>query len=230
MNPGGACGAAVKKQFLALAGEPVLLWTLRALAGVRVISEIVLVTAEEDIPYCERELVPRARGGGPRSVPIKVVGGGGTRQASVGCGLRALGPACGIVVIHDGVRPFVEAEAVGASIEAAARVGAACLAVRVTDTIKVAREGLVECTPDRTELWAAQTPQTFRRELLTEALAAAERDGFFGTDDVSLAERLGKRVALVEGSYENIKITTPKDLAIAAEIIKRRKTDITEAT
>lgn len=214
MNGAGSDG--VRKQYLELCGMPVLEWALRAFFISDVICEVVLVTAEEDAGYCEREF--RRLAGGKRFV---IVTGGPARQMSVDAGARAVSASCEFIAVHDGARPFIDTGTIRASVEAADRTGAACVAVRVTDTIKSAVGAYIDYTPDRSALWAAQTPQTFRRGLLLEALEAAGRDGFVATDDVALVERLGRRVEIVEGSYDNIKITTLKDMAAAREIAAR---------
>lgn len=119
-------------------------------------------------------------------------------------------------MVHDGVRPFVTRKAIRDCLEAAREHGASVLGVPVKDTIKqVDQDGKVVATPERRSLWSIQTPQTFRLSDLEEAYVLAEKDGFLGTDDSMLVERLGIRVQMVEGSYTNIKITTPEDLEIA---------------
>ena len=146
--------------------------------------------------------------------------GGEVRQDSVRNGLGMISPACEIVVIHDGARPLVTPEIIAASIKAARSDGAAIAAVPVIDTIKSSQDGrYVSSTLDRETLFAVQTPQTFARDLIEEAYERAYADGFFGTDDASLVERLGKPVSIVEGSYRNIKITTPNDVAAAEAIM-----------
>lgn len=210
-------GNNVKKQFLELCGAPVLEWSLRAFFISDIIGEVVLVVAAEDAEFCEKNFSRIS--GGKRFV---IVAGGDSRQSSVEAGARASYGGCEFIAVHDGARPFVDGYVITACAEAARRSGAACAAVRVTDTIKRSDGRYITDTPDRSGLWAAQTPQTFRRALLLEALDAARRDGFAATDDVSLVERLGRRVEIVEGSYDNIKITTPADFAAAQVIAKRR--------
>ena len=206
----------IKKQFIELGGIPVVEWSLRAFFASDAIDEIILVAAAEDVAYCERSFYRLAG-----SKRFCVVAGGAERRASVEAGAIATGAGCDVVAVHDGARPFVDARAIRAGVEAARRTGAACVAVRATDTIKIVDGAYVAGTPDRAALWAAQTPQAFRRGLLLDALARARRDGYVATDDASLVERLGARVEIVEGSYDNIKITTPTDLAIARGIAAR---------
>jgi 2-C-methyl-D-erythritol 4-phosphate cytidylyltransferase len=155
----------------------------------------------------------------------RLIPGGADRQASVYAGLAA-GPAeTDVVLVHDGARPLVTPEIVRAAVRVAATEGAAVVAVAVTDTIKMAdADGRVVETPPRGRLWAAQTPQAFRAGWLREAHARALADGFRGTDDSSLVERIGHRVWLVPGSPENLKITTTADLVRAEQILRGRAT------
>jgi len=141
--------------------------------------------------------------------------GGARRQDSVRAGLEALPAHYDLVAVHDAARPLVRPEAVARVLAAAEARGAALLAVRVADTLKRVRGGRVVETPPREELWAAQTPQAFHRELLREALAKAESAGRTGTDCAALVEALGAEVAVVEGDRDNRKITHPEDLAAA---------------
>jgi len=144
---------------------------------------------------------------------VQAVAGGATRQESVYNGLKALDPGqIGVVAIHDAARPLVSPEVVRKSLELAAEGTPAAACTRVRDTIKREKDGFVQETVERGELWHAQTPQTFPLEMILEAHRAARRDGFSGTDDVSLCERLGKRVRIVESDTGNIKITDNSDL------------------
>jgi 2-C-methyl-D-erythritol 4-phosphate cytidylyltransferase len=145
---------------------------------------------------------------------LDVVAGGAERQDSVWLGLHAAG-APEWVLVHDAVRPFITPELVARVLAGAARTGAATCGLPVRDTVKRVQEALVESTLDRAGLWLVQTPQAFRRELLWEAHDKARRDGYAGTDDAVLVERLGGRVAMVPGLAENLKITTPEDLRAA---------------
>ena len=150
----------------------------------------------------------------------KVVPGGLRRQDSVEAGLKAL-PACKWVVIHDGARPLVGAELITRGLEAAQETGAAIAAVPVTDTIKLVDEdGYVKETLDRSRLWAVQTPQVFRFDIIKEAYSKATGDV---TDDAALVEALGIRVKLYMGAYDNIKLTTPADLALAEALWRRKE-------
>jgi len=211
------------KQFLPLAGKPVLARTLAVLAACPLIDVIVLVVDPEHVVFCRDELIP----GHALDKIAAVLPGGAERQDSVYRGLASLQvSAPDLVLIHDGVRPLVPLPCVHRVIEAAATEGAAVLAVPVKDTIKTADEsGTVQKTLDRRCLWAAQTPQAFSFPLLVRAYQQAQQDGYRGTDDSSLLERLGIEVKLVPGSYENIKITTPEDLVWATAVLHDRGED-----
>jgi 2-C-methyl-D-erythritol 4-phosphate cytidylyltransferase len=139
-------------------------------------------------------------------------------------GLRAM--ACDdddIVLIHDGVRPFVPLAAMQCSIEMAREHDGALVAVPVKDTVKMVKDGVITSTPLRTYLWLAQTPQTFRYRIIRAAHEQAETEGFSGTDDASLVERIGVKVHVVIGDYRNIKITTPEDLLLAQAFLNDAK-------
>ncbi|CAI6086063.1 2-C-methyl-D-erythritol 4-phosphate cytidylyltransferase [Paenibacillus sp. JJ-100] len=214
---GTRMGTTESKQFLLLQDKPVFIHTLEVFAALDEIREMILVTGAADVERClkwvkEYQLESR----------VRVIPGGKERQHSVHEGLRALNTDW--VLVHDGVRPFVNREQIRHCMAAAISCGGAVLAVPVKDTIKqVNAEGLVTATPDRSSLWSIQTPQAFRLSSLLEAHEAAERDGFLGTDDAMLAERQGISVKVVEGSYTNIKLTTPEDLQYAAFWLKGEK-------
>jgi 2-C-methyl-D-erythritol 4-phosphate cytidylyltransferase len=213
---GKRMGASINKQYLKLGGMPILARTLAVFEQSPLISGICLVIPADEIPYC-REQVVEAHGF--RKV-MAIVAGGAERQYSVMNGLTYLAreeQAAGddVVLIHDGVRPLITAELLQKSIDAARSGDGALVAVPAKDTIKIVQNGLVVETPARETLWQAQTPQTFRFDLIYQAHCRAEQDGFTGTDDASLIERLGGRVRIVPGDYRNIKITTPEDLILA---------------
>ena len=213
-------GGAVPKQYLAICGLPILAWTLRALAASGRVDSVILVVPPGQETRCRTEILE------PCGLTVdRLIPGGADRQASVYAGL-AVGPvATDVVLVHDGARPLVTPEIVRAAVQVAATEGAAVVAVPVTDTIKmVDADGRVVETPPRGRLWAAQTPQAFRAGWLREAHARALADGFRGTDDSSLVERIGHRVRLVPGSPENLKITTTADLVRAEQILRGRVT------
>jgi 2-C-methyl-D-erythritol 4-phosphate cytidylyltransferase len=207
----------VRKQYLDLRGRPVLHHTLRVFDESPVIDRIVLAVPSSDLEFCLRTLVPDA--GLVREV--RVIEGGAERQQSVYNGLCAMeADPEDIVVIHDGVRPFVEPGHIEDCVRCARENGAAILAVPVSDTIKRAdADGNIAQTIDRHGLWAAQTPQAFRYHLIRTAHDDAARRGLSATDDAALLEMKGLRVTLVPGSRNNIKITTPEDLLLAEALM-----------
>jgi len=211
---GKRMGASINKQYLQLAGMPIVARTISVFENAPFIDGILLVTPADEIPYC-REHVVEAHGF--RKV-LEIVPGGKERQNSVMNGLRALqGRATehDVVLIHDGVRPLVGEGVLRESIDVARHWDGALVAVPAKDTIKTVRDGLVVATPARDTLWQAQTPQAFRYGVIFAAHLAAEQEGFMGTDDASLVERRGGAVRIVRGDYRNIKITTPEDIVLA---------------
>jgi len=208
-----------KKPFLPLAGMPVMAHALLPFETSPLIGAIILVVPDDDREICRRDLVNAY---GFQKV-INVVAGGAERQDSVKAALNTLSASWDIVVVHDGVRPFVTVDLIERVVKAAITNGAAIAAVPVKDTIKEVVEGRVTRTVPRERLWSVQTPQAFRAELLVEAHEKAAEDGFSGTDDAALVERMGCAVSVVEGSYENIKITTPEDLVAGEAIIRARE-------
>jgi len=208
---GERLGLRMPKAFVPLAGRPLLLHALAAMAAVPAIERVVPVIARADLERWER-LAPELAAIPKLAAPAF---GGAERQDSVRAGLGALEPGTEWVAVHDAARPFVRPPAVARVLEAARASGAAILAVPASDTIKRVRAGRVVETPPRPECWAAQTPQVFRVELLREALAKATAEGRTATDDAQLVEWLGVAVAVVEGDPDNWKLTRPEDLAAA---------------
>lgn len=215
---GKRMGAGSNKQYLLLDGMPILAHTLRVFQEAPFIDGIYVVSPQPEIPFCRSEVVERYGISKVRAV----VAGGSERQHSVMNGLKAMDEAGDddLVLIHDGVRPFVPAEVLQNAAAAADEFGGAVVAVPSKDTIKVARDGVIAATPPREELWLAQTPQAFRYGLIREAYAAAAAEGFLGTDDASLMERQGLPVRVVMGDYRNIKITTPEDMVLARAFLQ----------
>lgn len=214
---GRRMGLPVPKQFSELSGIPILVRTIRAFMRVESIREIILAVPEDHIRQ-SREMAERF---GLDRV-TRVVPGGATRQDSVLAGLDSLSGDIELVVVHDGVRPFVKPDLIAACIKAAERDGAAIAAIPVQDTLKaVSKENRIAETVSRTGLWQAQTPQVARMLLLRAAFDTAKRDGFVGTDEASLLERIGCTVTVVEGSRENIKITCPDDLLTAEALLMK---------
>ena len=207
------------KLMLPLDGIPVLARTLLALDGSRLIDEIVVAVREEDLlptgDLCRLYGVTK---------PVKIVRGGESRLDSVLAAAMECREDAVFLAVHDGARPLAEPELIDRVVALAHRTNAAAPAVPVKDTVKLVREdGVVERTLERAALRAVQTPQVFDAQLLRAALQAAAASGEEATDDCSAVERLGKEVFLTEGSYENIKITTPEDMILAEAILQRRE-------
>jgi 2-C-methyl-D-erythritol 4-phosphate cytidylyltransferase len=212
---GTRLGGRVPKQFRKIGGVPILALTVRRLANHPRIGAVVVAAPSALVDRTARLLRPHAG-----RAKLVVVPGGPERQESVRLALEA-GPAeAELVVVHDAVRPFVRREVIDAVLAAAAETGAAICAMPIADTVKRVRDGLVEATLDRSTLWAVQTPQAFRADLLREAHEKARRDAVVGTDDAALVERLGHPVRVVRGDPENVKITTSDDLRRARGLVR----------
>lgn len=213
---GTRMGTKESKQYLSLAGKPILVHALELFQRLDFVEEIALVVGDGDIDRCESWKRDYSL-----DKVISVMAGGRERQHSVLRGLQAL--RTDWVMVHDGVRPLVTESAVAGCCTAALQGGAAVLAVPVKDTIKqVGEGGVIVATPDRNSLWAIQTPQAFRRVLLLNAHEQAAAEGFLGTDDAMVVERMGAPVTVSEGDYTNIKITTPDDLPYAEFLLAQR--------
>lgn len=212
-------GGHIPKQFLALGGRPILAQSLTVLQASPVIHEIILAVPQSERQYCLDHIV--ATGEFPKVT--KVVPGGEQRQDSVRHALAEVDPETEIVLVHDAVRPFLTESMIRQVVAAAVEHGAAIIALPMRDTVKyVGSGGVIERTVDRGPLWLAQTPQAFRREWLEEAHRKGLLSGVQATDDAHLVEMLGKRVVVVEGSGENIKVTRPEDLVIGEAILRAR--------
>ena len=204
----------VDKVMALLGGKAILAWVIDAFQRCSSIDHMVIVVSEQNLEPC-RQLVA----GEGWSKVSDVCLGGRRRQDSVAAGLGRLGQ-CDWMVIHDGARPLITVDLVERGLEAAGETGAAVAAVPVTDTIKVVGDDrLVQETLPRHSLWAVQTPQVFRFDIITEAYRQAEAEV---TDDASLVEMLGYKVKLYLGTYDNIKVTTPDDLALAEWLLYHR--------
>jgi 2-C-methyl-D-erythritol 4-phosphate cytidylyltransferase len=200
------------KQYLSLAGLPVLSRTLLVFDACDPVDDIYLVVPKDDFDYCRRKII----GSAMLNKKIHLVPGGARRQESVHNGLQKIDANCRIVVIHDGVRPFVKIDQVAATIEGARKFGACILGVPVSETLKqVDASDHIVRTLQRDHVWMAQTPQTFRCELIKKAHDKAKEAGYLGTDDAALVERLGEPVQMIRGSRGNIKITHREDLEMA---------------
>ena len=212
-------GGDKEKAFIPLMGKPILAWTLLVFESFPRIREmIVVVPPGQEGDYCREILSPY------NITKAKVTAGGVERQDSLLNGFSAIDKPVDLVVVHDGARPFLNWEVLGQTLDAAEQTGAAVTAVPVKDTIKIGDEnGMVQKTLDRNLLWAAQTPQAYRYEIIKHALEQAKADNFYSTDDASLVERVGMPVRIVVGDYENIKITSPEDLIFGEAILRRRQ-------
>lgn len=216
---GKRMGGRVSKQFMEVDGRPLLAYTLAQFEQHPLIDNLVLVTREEDIDYCWQKVVKKEA----FTKVTQIVAGGKERQDSVYQGLLALSEETEWVVVHDGARPLISTAAITAVLKTALAKGAAIIGVPAKDTIKMLNPDLtVQETPPRELLWHIQTPQVFSRELLLRAYREAAEKGWQGTDDASLVERLGVKVHLVQGDYNNIKITTPEDFVFLQEILRTR--------
>ena len=216
---GRRMGNAVAKQFLPLGDKPMLAHTLLAFQRASGIDEIIPILSEEDMESCLRDVIELYH---ITKVKTLVVGGR-ERQDSVANGLKKVEKDASIVLVHDGVRPFVTQEMIKESVEFAKKGECVAVGVPLKDTIKeVDDKGIVRSTLERSRLWAIQTPQTFPVKILRRAYEESYRNKTCGTDDATLVERTGGKVRVIMGSYENIKITTPEDLILAEEILRRR--------
>lgn len=209
---GSRMGAGCNKVLLTLRGEPVILRSLRAFAGL--MDNLVLVSRPQDLADMTR-LTTEA------GIQATIVPGGATRQDSVWSGLNALPEGCDKVLIHDGARCLVDEGTIRRCMASVEANGSGVAAIPVTDTVKVVdHEEQAVLTPDRETLRAVQTPQGFDTALIRQAHISARQTGFIGTDDASLVERMGRKVHLALGDKRNIKLTTPEDLAMAESMLK----------
>jgi 2-C-methyl-D-erythritol 4-phosphate cytidylyltransferase len=218
---GKRMGLGHNKLFLELQQVPVLIHTIKVWEGLAGIRKIILVVAADEI-----EIVKEMLQDFSFSKEISLVVGGSERQESVLNGIlsyqRQEEPE--YIMIHDGARPFITETEIESVLDAAVQSGAAILAVPAKDTIKrVSQNLLVQETLDRSTLWSVQTPQAFQFRELLQAYKEAAKDGYLGTDDASLLERKGIPVQIVQGSYDNIKLTTLEDITIAEHILKKKE-------
>ncbi|WP_058486316.1 2-C-methyl-D-erythritol 4-phosphate cytidylyltransferase [Defluviitalea phaphyphila] len=217
---GKRMGKGVNKQYLKINNKPIIVHTIEKFINSGLINDIIVVISKEEIEYFKKEIIQKYN----LSKNLNIVEGGKERQESVYNGLKNISSKTDIVLIHDGARPFVSIEEIKKSIEGAKQYGSCVIAVKVKDTIKVSDEdGYIKNTPNRENLWSVQTPQAFKKHIIIKAYNKAEQDNFLGTDDAMLVERIGQKVKIIEGKYDNIKITTPHDLYIGEIIIKSRK-------
>jgi 2-C-methyl-D-erythritol 4-phosphate cytidylyltransferase len=218
MAPAGK--QAASKQFLEINGTPIVFHTLRVFARNRQVSQIIVALRKSEMERFGRQLEKEGMAG-----KVEMVEGGGHRQQSVGNALSHIKAAADdVVLVHDAVRPFVDDEIIASVVREAQKHGAAIAGLPASDTIKqverAAEGAIITSTIPRERVVQAQTPQGFRYELIQRAFSSAAADGFLGTDEASLVERLGESVWVVMGSPRNIKITTPADLELAEFLMK----------
>ncbi len=211
-------GGGTPKQFLSLDGVPIFIHTLRKFAASEGIDEIFLALRAEDRERAQKDIDREHF-----QKPVRLVAGGATRQETVARALAEVPSTAEVVVVHDAVRPFIELEMIERVVEAARKNGAAILGIPSVDTVKqVERQTILGSIP-RERIVLAQTPQGFRATVVREAFARAAADGFNGTDEASLVERLGYPVTVLMGSDRNIKITKPSDLPLARLYIAQER-------
>ncbi|MBI5593922.1 MAG: 2-C-methyl-D-erythritol 4-phosphate cytidylyltransferase [Deltaproteobacteria bacterium] len=215
-------GSATRKQYMLLAGKPIVCHTLAVFDACPCIEEMYLVVPPDDLDTCSEKWISSLT----LHKKIHLVAGGIERQDSVFQGIQAIsGQQCEVVVIHDAVRPFVSSPMIEACVGEARISGACIVGMPAMDTAKLVNSGRIERTLDRNTIWMAQTPQAFDLNLIRTAHEQARSDRFTGTDDAMLVERLGRKVRIIAGSRLNMKITTPEDLALAEGILHRMPTD-----
>lgn len=219
MKPGEAGSpTAPRKQFLLLDGVPVVVHTIRKFVACPLVGEVVLALRPEDRPKVDELIAAEGF-----LKPVRTVDGGDSRQASVENGLAAVAPDTNIVAVHDVVRPFIDPETIEEAIRTAAETGAAIVGIIPVDTVKQVHLHKITGTLNRDRLVLAQTPQVFQIDILRRAFEQARQDGFTGTDESSLVERIEVEVTVVAGSDRNIKITRPSDIDLAQLFLREEK-------
>ena len=209
---GSRMNMGINKQFIKLEGKEIIAYTIEKFYNNSNIEDIVVVVKEDESEFFKKEILDKYN-----FKNVKIAYGGKERQDSVYNGLKLLDEKCDVVLIHDGARPFVSDKI----IEEAKEHKAIVVGVPVKDTIKVIdNDKNIVDTPNRSVLWAVQTPQTFDYNILIDAYKDAFKNKFYGTDDAMLVERIGYKVKMLEGSYNNIKITTQEDLNIGSQILR----------
>lgn len=206
----------VSKQFIEIKNKPILAYTLDKFQNADFIDEIVLVLREDEITYTKENIIKKYK-----YTKVKNISEGGKeRQNSVYNGLKKINELSDVVLIHDGARPFIKEETIKSSVDCAINNGACVVGVPVKDTIKIVNDdNVVSDTPDRSKLWSVQTPQAFKKEYIIKAYEESIENNIVCTDDSMLVERLGIKVNMIHGDYENIKITTPEDIKFAKTLL-----------
>lgn len=207
----------INKQFIKLDGKEIIAYTIEKFYKSEDIDDIVIVIKENEEKYFIENIINKYGFDN-----IKLAYGGKERQDSVYNGIKKLNRNCEIVLIHDGARPFVNEDIIKNSIKETKENNAVVVGVPVKDTIKIVNsDGNIVDTPNRSLLWSVQTPQSFKYEIITKAYEYAYSNDYYGTDDAMLVEHIGYNVKMIEGSYDNIKITTEEDLHFGIQILNK---------
>ena len=214
---GSRMGTNTPKQFIRLKGRPLFYYALEAFDRCETVNQMILAVPASYIQTAEKRVAELSM-----NKKVNIIAGGKERQDSVFNGLAAADDKADLILVHDGVRPFVTVDLISRVIQNAAEYGAAVAAIPETDTVKRIHDGWIEETLERSSIWRIQTPQCFRADWLRDAYEKAARDKVRVTDDSALIEKMGKPVRIVEGDYFNIKVTTPVDLMTAEYILKER--------
>lgn len=215
---GKRMNAGINKQFIKLKNKEIIAYTIESFCKNENIDEIVVCIKKDEEAFFKEHILDKYK-----FKNIRIAYGGKERQDSIYNGLKEINKNCDIILVHDGARPFVDNRIINESIESAKEKKAVVVGVPVKDTIKIVDEDIVESTPERSTLWAAQTPQTFKYKLLVEAYEKAYKNNYYGTDDSMLVENMGQKVTMIMGSYENIKITSPEDINFGEQILNTRR-------
>ena len=214
---GTRMGSEMPKQFMELAGKPMLFWTIKCFERSNLIDEIILVVPDDYLVYTSANVVDKYK----LKKINKIITGGETRQESVLAGLSACQRTTGLVAIHDAVRPFIRGELISRLFNEVTETRVAIPAVRVKESVKYVNENMIAKTLPRDNIYLAQTPQVFYYPAILEIHQKAAEAEYEATDDSQLAEQYGLDVFVVDGYYDNIKITTPEDMKLAEEILRR---------
>ena len=206
----------IRKQYLDLAGLPILAHSVMAFDSCDLIDNIFLAVPKEDIEYCLTNILSSLE----LKSKVNLIIGGPRRQDSVYNGLKSIDKYCDTVVVHDGVRPFIAPEKIDETIEMCNEYDGVVIATPAVDTMKEVNNSLIVKTLNRASIWQVQTPQTFHREVLERAFEKANKNNFIGTDEASLVEHLGARIVVLKGDRRNIKVTCREDLKIASCLLK----------
>lgn len=205
----------IDKLAVELNGKPLLAWTISRFESTEIIDEIIVVTREDEIEKVKELTLSE----GFRKVS-SIIKGGAFRQQSTQNGLNATSNYSTVVLVHDGARPLIRTSDIERIAESAEENGAALLALPSKESVKEVQDGRVTKTLPRESIWLAQTPQGFRKELLQKALSDAEKEGYVGTDEASLVERIGEEVVIVEGHSSNIKVTVSSDIEVVRSLLE----------